>query len=166
MPQNMPKNMPQTQETASAVALLGQLPTLPMPELWSLWDEYFNQRPKHRNRHYVEARLAYRIQEQAYGALSVNVRKMLVEAGAKQSRIESRYNQNPQTVLLPGTTLIREWEAREYRVTVTAEGLYEHNGQLFKSLSAAARYITGSQWNGPKFFGLRNNLSDNKVGKR
>lgn len=161
----MPKIMSQIQETASATALLAQLPTLPMPELWALWDEYFKQRPKHRNRHYVEARLAYRIQEQTYGALSVNVRKMLVEAGAKHSRIESRYNQNPQTVLLPGTTLIREWEEREYRVTVTAEGLYEHNGQLFKSLSAAARYITGSQWNGPKFFGLRNNLRDNKAGK-
>ena len=58
--------------------------------------------------------------------------------------------------LMPGTTLIREWDEREYRVIVTREGLYEIDGQVFKSLSAAARHITGTQWNGPKFFGLRN----------
>jgi len=50
--------------------------------------------------------------------------------------------------------LVREWDEREYRVTVTSAGLYELDGQLFKSLSAAARHITGTQWSGPKFFGL------------
>ena len=63
---------------------------------------------------------------------------------------------------LTGTTLIREWDERQHRVTVTPEGLYELNGQVFKSLSAAARHITGTQWNGPKFFGLR----DGKAGAR
>ena len=57
--------------------------------------------------------------------------------------------------LMPGTTLIRDWDDREYRVTVTADGLYELNGQTFRSLSAAAQHITGTKWNGPRFFGLR-----------
>lgn len=57
--------------------------------------------------------------------------------------------------LFAGTVLVREWDEREYRVTVTADGLYELDGQRFKSLSAAARHITGTQWSGPKFFGLK-----------
>jgi len=59
-----------------------------------------------------------------------------------------------------GTTLIREWDERQHRVTVTPDGLYELNGQVFKSLSAAARHITGTRWNGPKFFGLRDGKGD------
>jgi hypothetical protein len=103
----------------------------------------------------VESRLAYRIQEKAYGALPTNIRKMLVEAGAKHSKIKTAAGRSTQTLLMPGTTLIREWDERQHRVTVTPDGLYELNGQVFKSLSAAARHITGTQWNGPKFFGLR-----------
>lgn len=141
--------------TGSVRAQLAALPSLPMAELWALWDQHFARRPGHRNRHYVESRLAYRIQEQAYGALPTNIRKMLVDAGAKHSKIRSASGRSTQTLLMPGTTLIREWDEREYRVTVTPDGLYELNGQVFKSLSAAARHITGTQWNGPKFFGLR-----------
>ena len=47
-----------------------------------------------------------------------------------------------------------------HRVTVTPDGLYELNGQVFKSLSAAARHITGTRWNGPRFFGLRDGKGD------
>ena len=144
----------------SISAQLAALPTLPMTELWALWDQHFPRRPSHRNRNYVESRLAYRIQELAYGAMPTNIRKMLVEAGAKHSKIKSAAGRNAQTLLMPGTTLIREWDEREHRVTVTPDGLYELNGQVFKSLSAAARHITGTQWNGPKFFGLR----DGKAG--
>ena len=141
--------------SAPISAQLAALPALPMADLWALWDQHFPRRPSHRNRHYVESRLAYRIQEQAYGALPGNLRKMLVEAGAKHSKIKTTTGRGAQTLLMPGTMLIREWDEREYRVTVTPEGLFELNGQRFKSLSAAARHITGSQWNGPKFFGLR-----------
>jgi len=136
-------------------AQLAALPSMRMTELWALWDQHFPRRPSHHNRNYVESRLAYRIQEQAYGALPTNVRKMLVEAGAKHSKIKTHVGRGTQTLLMPGTTLIREWEEREYRVTVTPEGLYALDGHLFKSLSAAARHITGTQWSGPKFFGLK-----------
>ncbi len=137
-----------------------RLPSLPMAELWALWDQHFPRRPNHRNRNCVESRLAYRIQELAYGALPTNIRKMLVEAGAKHSKIKSAAGLSAQTLLMPGTTLIREWDEREYRVTVTPDGLYALDGQVFKSLSAAARHITGTQWNGPKFFGLRGGKGD------
>ena len=57
-------------------AQVAALPALPMAELWALWDQHFPRRPSHRNRHYVESRLAYRIQEKAYGALPTNIRKI------------------------------------------------------------------------------------------
>ena len=147
--------MTDTQHSSSVAAQLATLPSLPMPDLWALWDQHFPRRPAHRNRHYVESRLAYRIQEQAYGALPTPIRRMLVEAGAKHSKIKSTAGRSAQTLLMPGTTLIREWDEREYRVTVTPDGLYALDGQVFKSLSAVARHITGTHWSGPKFFGLR-----------
>ena len=145
---------------APVAARLAALPTLPMEELWALWDKHFPRRPRHPNRNYLQSRLAYRIQEVAYGALPANVRKMLVEAGAKHSRIKSAVGRSAQTLLMPGTTLIRQWDEREYRVTVTPDGLYALDGQVFKSLSAAARQITGTRWNGPRFFGLRDGNGD------
>ena len=145
---------------ASVTAQLAALPSLSMADLWVLWDQHFPRRPSHPNRNYVQSRLAYRIQEKAHGGLPNAIRRMLVEAGAKHSKIKTTSGRGAQTLLLPGTTLIREWDEREYRVTVTPQGLYELNGQTFKSLSAAARHITGTQWNGPKFFGLR----DGKAG--
>lgn len=147
--------MTDTQHSGSVAAQLATLPSLPMPDLLALWDQHFPRRPAHRNRHYVESRLAYRIQEQAYGALPTPIRRMLVESGAKHSKIKSAVGRSAQTLLMPGTTLIREWDEREYRVTVTPDGLYALDGQVFKSLSAVARHITGTHWSGPKFFGLR-----------
>ncbi|CBJ41549.1 MULTISPECIES: DUF2924 domain-containing protein [Ralstonia solanacearum species complex] len=154
--------MTDTKNTGSVAAQLAALPNLPMPELWALWDRHFPRRPSHHNRDYVESRIAYRIQELAYGALPAGLRRHLVEAGARLSKIKTATGRGSQLVLMPGTTLIREWDEREYRVTVTPDGLFELNGQVFKSLSAAARHITGTQWNGPRFFGLR----DGKGGTR
>ena len=91
---------------------------------------------------------------QAYGPLPAGVRRYLVERGAQFSKIKQA-GRGTECHLMPGTVLMREWDEREYRVTVTADGLYELNGQRFKSLSAAARHITGTQWSGPKFFGLK-----------
>ena len=111
----------------SISAQLAALPSLPMAALWALWDQHFPRRPSHRNRHYVESRLAYRIQEKAYGALPTNIRKMLVEAGAKHSKIKSTAWRNAQTLLMPGTTLIREWDERQHRVTVTRYSRSSHS---------------------------------------
>ena len=65
-----------------------------------------------------------------------------------------------------GTRLIREWKGVEHAVTVLADG-YEYQGRRYKSLSAIARAITGTRWNGPAFFGLarRNGTSTRKNNK-
>ena len=55
---------------------------------------------------------------------------------------------------LPGTRLIREYQGVEHCVTVLPDG-YEYGGRPYKSLSAVARAITGTRWNGWVFFGLK-----------
>jgi len=135
-------------------AQVAALPSLPIKELWVLWDRYFPRRPEHPNRRYLESRVAYKIQEEAYGGLSPEIKKRLIQIGMKHSKIKQR--QKPQEIYLaPGTVLIREWADRDHQVKVTAEGLFEYEGRCFKSLSSVARHITGSQWSGPLFFGLR-----------
>lgn len=142
----------------SVSAQIASLPTLPMADLWTLWDRYFSLRPKHINRSYLESRLAYRMQEVTYGGVPAGIRRMLVVAGAKHSKTTHRAvprGRGVQQHLVPGTTLIREWEDREFRVVVTPEGQYDLDCKLFRSLSAVAKHITGTHWNGPRFFGLR-----------
>ena len=142
----------QTQTVASRVAAL---PRLPMKRLWELWDTYFPRRPSHHNRDYVQARVAYKIQEEAFGGLQPEVRKQLVQIGESQSAIKTYRKRDIHIV--PGTVLIREYDQREHRVTALADGVFEYEGRRYKSLSAVARAITGSQWSGPVFFGLIKN---------
>ncbi len=130
----------------SVSAQIAALPALPIKELWALWDAHFARRPAHTNRSYVESRLAYKLQELAYGGLPDGVRSKIT--------ITNKGRGN-EVHLMPGTQLLREWDDREYRVTVTPDGQYDLDGLRFKSLSAAARHITGTPWSGPKFFGLR-----------
>ena len=141
----------QTQEQTVA-ARVAALPRVPMKELWALWDQYFPRRPSHHNRNFVEGRVAYKIQEEAFGGLTPEVRRQLIRIGEAQSKIKSR-NVNDIRIV-PGTVLVREYGEREHRVTVQGDGGFEYAGQRFKSLSAVARFITGCQWSGPVFFGL------------
>ncbi|MCA0871427.1 DUF2924 domain-containing protein [Seohaeicola saemankumensis] len=107
------------------------------------------------NRRYLESRLAYRIQELAYGDLKPETVKRL-EALGEQLDGGDRKKSRMRADLLPiaGTRLIREWQGVEQAVTVTADG-FEWQGRPYKSLSAIARAITGTRWNGWMFFGLK-----------
>ena len=137
-------------------ARLAALKTTPTPELKNQWRDLFETEPPPYNRRYLESRLAYRIQELAYGGLKPETIRRLERLGEeldgcnlKKSRI--RADQRPIT----GTRLIREWQGVEQVVTVTADG-FEWQGRPYKSLSAVARQITGTRWNGWTFFGLKN----------
>ena len=136
----------------SVTTRLAALPGLPMPELWALWDAHFPRRPGTWSRDYVISRLTYRIQDVAYGGMDPDIRRRLLRMGESQSKIGQRYKLEAQ--LLPGTVFVREWGERTHRVTVTPDGRFELEGKLFRSLSAASRHITGTQWSGPRFFGL------------
>ena len=152
--------MNKTQTQPSVAAQVAGLPQLPMQELWALWDRFYPHRPHSKtNRDYLESRIAYKLQEEAYGGLSQETRQRLIAIGIKHSKIKPR-RQSKEIYLAPGTVLVREHGQRDHQVTVTAEGLFEYEGKTYRSLSAVARHITGTQWNGPLFFGLRKNGED------
>lgn len=132
---------------------LHSLSSLPMPEFWKLWDKHFKERPKHPHRKQLESRLAYRLQEIAYGGISPETRNLLADIGERLSKIKT--SKRLSTTLLPGTVLIREFDGIDYLVTVAMDGRFEFEGHKYKSLSAIAKQITGTQWSGPAFFGLQ-----------
>ncbi|MFV0283750.1 MAG: DUF2924 domain-containing protein [Castellaniella sp.] len=143
----------QARQQASITSRIAALPNLSMDALWALWDEHFRDRPGHHHRLWLESRLAYKIQEQTFGGLKPATRRKLEkigETGILPSRLQRDANQ-----LLPGTVLTRIYDDVEHRVTICGVRSFEYHGQRFKSLSAVARAITGTNWSGPAFFGLK-----------
>lgn len=131
------------EKQASVAARIAELSSLPIAQLWPVWDRYFSSRPINPNRAFIESRIAYKIQEEAFGGLSNNTRQRLEAIGVKHSKIKLRAR--PRDIhFAPGTVLLREWGEREHKVVVTAEGLFEYEGSTFKSLTAVARHITGA----------------------
>jgi len=143
---------PSAKEKASVAARVAALPGMSTADLKSLWRELFDAEPSiQNNKQYLVNRLAHRIQELAYGGIRPAIRaKLDAMADALDPKAPKQRNDRP----VVGTQLIREWKGAEERVTVVANG-FEWQGRRFKSLSAVARAITGTQWNGPAFFGLR-----------
>ena len=128
----------------------------PTPELKKQWRELFDSEPPPFNRRYLESRLAYRIQELAYGGLKPETVRRLERLGepldgGDRSRRRARADLTP----IAGTRVLREWQGVEHVVTVTGDG-FEWQGRPYRSLSAIARAITGTRWNGWVFFGLKN----------
>jgi hypothetical protein len=108
------------------------------------------------NRRFLESRLAYRIQELAYGGLSRDtLDRLKAMAGQYATRDAAERKARPVLQPVAGTKLIREWEGVEHCVTVRADD-FEYLGRPYKSLSSVAREITGTKWNGWVFFGLKN----------
>ncbi len=137
-------------------ARLAALKTTPMPDLKRQWRELFETEPPAFNRRYLESRLAYRIQELVYGGLKPETLKRLEALGEQLDggNITLRRIRGDLTPIV-GTRLLREWQGVEQIVTVTADG-FEWQGRPYRSLSAIARAITGTRWNGLVFFGLKN----------
>ena len=141
---------------ADVLGRLAALKTTSTPALKQQWRELFGTEPPPYNRRFLESRLAYRIQELAYGGLKPETLARLEALGeqfdgGKITVRRMRGDDKP----IAGTQLIREYQGVEHVVTVTRAG-YEYQGQPYQSLSAIARAITGTRWNGWLFFGLKN----------
>jgi hypothetical protein len=144
---------------SSILSQLTALKSASAPVLKARWRELFDTEPPAYNRRFLERRLAYRIQELAYGGLSRETTERL-KAMAKQYADQKLADRKARPLLRPvaGTKLIREWEGIEHCVTVRHDD-FEYLGRPYKSLSSVARQITGTKWNGWVFFGLKNSLS-------
>lgn len=141
-----------TQENG-IVTQIAQLPRLPMENLWVLWDEFFDQRPGHHQRTYIESRIAYKLQERAFGGLPTALRRRLEKIG--ETGEVPNQKRRTESQVAPGTVMVREYNGLTYRVMVLDDGRFELDGRPYKSLSAVARAITGSTYSGPVFFGLK-----------
>jgi Protein of unknown function (DUF2924) len=124
------------------------------------WQSVF-QKPAatHLTRHLLFAVIAYRLQADRFGDLDHATKQVLDRTVAKEetgpamfARLSS-FDQK-RTELSPGTVMVREWDRQSQRVMVMADG-FAWNGGTYDSLSKVAFAITGTKWNGPRFFGLR-----------
>jgi hypothetical protein len=139
----------------SVLAQIGALKSMDAKALKARWRDLFDTEPPPYNRRFLESRLAYRIQELAYGGLKPETVERLAalaeQVGGKGARRGRIAKERP----IAGTRLLREWQGVEHSVTVRDDG-FEYQGRPYKSLSAIARLITGTRWNGWIFFGLKN----------
>ena len=144
------------------LAQLAELPALPYAELKARWREYFGVEPPAYRRGFLIRGLAHRIQELTYGGLSKTHQARLEALIADETANGVRGPRGTKVAkaerLLIGTRLIREWKGVSHEVTVV-EGGFEYQGRRYRSLSAIARAIAGTRWNGPLFFGLRNHAA-------
>ena len=145
--------------TDTIPARLAALKTTPTPDLKAQWRELFDSEPPPFNRRYLESRIAYRIQELAYGGLKPETIRRLERLGEELDGGDRRKSRMRADLMpIVGTRLLREWQGVEHVVTVTADG-FDWQGRPYRSLSAIARAITGTRWNGWVFFGLKNRRS-------
>lgn len=140
---------------------IDELNRMSMAQLRKRWADLMGTDPGRLGRHYLMRRLAYRIQELAYGGLSKQASRQLeTVADGKPAKAVKR-RRFGRTILSTGTRLLREWHGDRYEVIVEAEG-FRYNGKLYRSLTAAAHAITGSHISGNHFFGIRRNGTGGK----
>jgi Protein of unknown function (DUF2924) len=138
---------------------IAHLRDLDLKGLRTRWKGVFRRQPSlHLPRHLLFAILAYRLQADELGDLAPDTVRLLKQIGSNGStvdaaRLASQFDRR-RINLKTGTVLTREWNGQCYRVMVVDKG-FVWNDKTFDSLSSIAFAITGSKWNGPRFFGLR-----------
>jgi len=139
---------------------IARLRGLDVGELRARWRTMFRRRaPSHLPRHLLFRVLAYRLQADHLGDLDPEMRRLLERSGspAEAGKLAAELNLR-KADLRPGMLLVREWNGELHRVMVLADG-YAWNDQVYPSLSKVASAMTGTRWNGPRFFGLRDKPS-------
>jgi Protein of unknown function (DUF2924) len=133
---------------------LDRLAVMPIAQLRARYREVFRtDPPKALGPDLLRRCIAHRVQEKAYGGLSPATQRLLNQlVRAAMAKPNGRL-ELPRRIK-PGSELVRTWKGKTHRVMVMADG-FAHDGKTFTSLSEIAFGITGTKWNGPRFFGLR-----------
>ena len=126
------------------IAEVRALETLDLRGLRDEWRRRYGDPPKMRSRELLARLLAWRIQADAFGGLEATTIRLL-----KSDNLPP-----PRPSLTPGPRITRDWQGRRHDVDVLEEG-FRYAGAEYRSLSQVARVITGTRWNGLRFFGLR-----------
>jgi Protein of unknown function (DUF2924) len=167
--QNKRRNI-RTSTKTSVENEIAHLSGLYLKGLRSRWQSIFGRpAPAHLTRHLLFAVIAYRLQADRFGDLDHATRRILDRTVAKQAQPATSARlasfDQKRAELTPGTVLVREWDRQSQRVMVLADG-FAWNGQTYDSLSKVAFAITGTKWNGPRFFGLRDKEDRSAVESR
>ena len=136
---------------ASVLNQIVELQRMTNKQLHEKWKELVGSEAAHLSRNYLIRRLAYRIQELAYGPVSKQARKRIASSLEEEPRCDAR---SEKTNLAVGTRLVRQWHGERYEVIVQEDG-FLFDGKTYRSLSAVARAITGRHCGGRRFFGLQ-----------
>jgi hypothetical protein len=135
-------------------AEIASLESLDLNQLRAQWKLLYEiEAPPHLSRDWLRRAVAYRVQENALGGLNPATRRLL-ERVAEDTRLRKPTKVVPTLKVGPDTILIREWGGTRHEVTIIENGVM-FRGKRYRSLSQVARMITGSQWSGPLFFGLK-----------
>ncbi|MCL5103672.1 MAG: DUF2924 domain-containing protein [Armatimonadetes bacterium] len=144
----------------SVLKQVANLKNLTYAELKNLYTTLHGSEPPAYNKDFIIKRLAYRLQEIAYGGLSEQARRKMDAALKRHGYDEngmpigasSRRTRRTKDMPISGSRFVREWNGKRYEVTALHDG-FEFNGRKYRSLSAIAKAITGTHWNGRAFFG-------------
>jgi hypothetical protein len=132
---------------------VARIASMHIAELRALWRIKFKgEPPKAFGPDLLRRNLAQKVQENAYGGLDPQTARLL-------NQLIAQYSKNNGKIVLPrrikaGAVLVRDWKGKRHTVTVQENG-FRYEGESYESLSEIARLITGTRWNGPRFFGLR-----------
>ena len=148
-----PRRSEKSRSADEVASELAALPGLTWDALKARWQElYDGPPPPHLSRAMMVHALAYRIQEKAFGGLDPATRRELDRAA--RDLAQGRKPSSGPIAIKPGTRLLREWGGVVHEVIVLEKSV-RYRGEMWPSLSAVAREITGARWSGPRFFGLR-----------
>ena len=148
-------------------ARIARLQQMSVAELRKKWQELYGEEPRVRNRVWLWRRLAWQIQANAYGGLSDRALKRLEELmpdaelalrnprGFRNEKAPASSDHQVRDKRIPpvGTVLLRRYKDQSIAVTILEDG-FEWEGRQHRSLSAVAKEVTGSHWNGLRFFNL------------
>ncbi len=135
------------------------LRSMAVSELAERYEAVFGRVPRVKHKDWLWRRIAWKIQEQRFGGLSEVAKRRLDELIAEldlpmvQRTVNGKIARSRPGDPPRGTTLTRIWKGEEVRATAV-EGGWECDGVVYRSLSAVAKAVTGSHWNGKLFFGI------------
>ena len=145
-----------TKRSADLPTRLAALEGLDLPELRKAWWHRYRSPPPMVSARLLHLALAYAAQETALGGLSATSRKALSNAAStRQAGASAAASTGNRAVpLRPGMRLIRQWRGITHMVTIGEDGSIQWNNRTWPSLTTIARESTGTNWSGPRFFGL------------
>ena len=151
----MKKPYSQTKPDGSRIkAALDRLATTPMAELRNRYRVLFRTDPPTAfGLDLLRRSVAHRIQTDAYGELSRSTQR-LIDQMSRTTGAKRGASQELSRRIKSGSQIVRTWKGKTYRVTVMHDG-FAYEGKTYPGLSEVASLITGTRWNGPRFFGLR-----------